>query len=288
MRSMTGFGKGEAVFPDGAVLTAEVSSVNRKQFEPRFSLPSEYNGREVELRKRLGEVISRGAVSLRVVRSGTPAAGHVNVEMLEGLARVCMDLRKRLGLTPDFDAASLLSVPGVMNGSGDAAEADDSLLMTAVDRALAAFLEMRTTEGEALAADLAGRLALLEDLLARIEPHAAGIHDTIRNRLMDKLKEENLPVNPEDERFLKEILFYVDRSDVTEEITRLRSHFAQFRDFLNEKDKPVGRGMDFLVQEMFREITTLGNKAGTGPISKQVVTFKTELEKVREQIQNVE
>ena len=87
---------------------------------------------------------------------------------------------------------------------------------------------------------------------------------------------------------MKEVLFYADRADVTEEITRLRSHFSQFRGFLAEPEKPVGRGMDFLVQEMFREITTLGNKAGTPEVSPLVVAFKTELEKIREQVQNVE
>ena len=288
MRSMTGFGKGEAVSPQGVVLTVEVSSVNRKQFEPRFSLPAEYAAREIDLRKRLGEVISRGAVSLRVVRSGAAGAASVNTALLEELARLCVDLRKRFGLAPEFDAAALLSAPGVMNGASASDEDDGELLTTALEKALEKFLAMRTAEGAALAADLRMRLDKLEGVLDEIEPRTAGIGAALRARLLERIKAENLPADPTDERFLKEVLFYADRADVTEEITRLRSHFAQFRGFLAEPEKPVGRGMDFLVQEMFREITTLGNKAGTPEVSPLVVAFKTELEKIREQVQNVE
>ena len=288
MRSMTGFGKGEVVSPQGVVLTVEVSSVNRKQFEPRFSLPSEYAAREIDLRKRLGEVISRGAVSLRVVRSGAAGAASVNTALLEELARLCVDLRKRFGLAPEFDAAALLSAPGVMNGAAESGEDDGGLLTAALEKALEKFLAMRTAEGAALAADLRMRLDQLEGVLDEIEPRTAGIGEALRTRLLERIKAENLPADPNDERFLKEVLFYADRADVTEEITRLRSHFSQFRGFLAEPEKPVGRGMDFLVQEMFREITTLGNKAGTPEVSPLVVAFKTELEKIREQVQNVE
>ena len=108
-----------------------------------------------------------------------------------------------------------------------------------------------------------------------------------KRRLLEKLSAENLPVAADDDRLLKEVLFYADKSDVTEEITRLHSHFAQFRGFL-ENPGPVGRSLDFLMQELFREITTLGNKAGIPGVSPLVVAFKSELEKLREQVQNVE
>jgi uncharacterized protein (TIGR00255 family) len=104
---------------------------------------------------------------------------------------------------------------------------------------------------------------------------------------MERLAKENIPVDVTDEQLLKEVLYYTDRADVTEEITRLRSHFAQFENFLNSST-PVGRQMDFLMQEMFREITTLGNKAGSSEVSPKVIAFKSELEKIREQVQNVE
>ena len=111
--------------------------------------------------------------------------------------------------------------------------------------------------------------------------------DRVKAKLLERLAKENLPVEVTDEQLLKEVLYYTDRADVTEEITRLRSHFSQFETFLNT-ETPVGRQMDFLMQEMFREITTLGNKAGSSEVSPKVIAFKSELEKIREQVQNVE
>ena len=147
---------------------------------------------------------------------------------------------------------------------------------------------MRNAEGEALRQDLAGRMDFLRNKLNAIRPFAAGITERIKQRLLEKLEAENLAADPHDERLLRELLFYADRADVTEEITRLESHFGQFASFLNNDHEPVGRSLDFLVQEMFREITTLGNKAGSSDISPLVVAFKAELEKIREQVQNVE
>ena len=147
---------------------------------------------------------------------------------------------------------------------------------------------MRETEGAALRNELAGRLAGLRELLAAIEPDTAGLAEAAKTKLLAKLEAEKLPVDTNDERLLKEVLFYADKSDVTEEIARLKSHFEQFDRFLAASDEPAGRSMDFLIQEMFREITTLGNKAGTSAVSHRVVAFKAELEKMREQVQNVE
>ena len=147
--------------------------------------------------------------------------------------------------------------------------------------------EVNKGKGAALKNDLESRERLLESLLAEIEPLAAEMNAGIKARLLARLEEEKIPVPGDDERLLKEVLFYADKADVTEEITRLHSHFGQFRRFLAES-KPVGRSLDFLMQEMFREITTLGNKAGVPAVSPLVVAFKSELEKLREQIQNVE
>jgi uncharacterized protein (TIGR00255 family) len=153
--------------------------------------------------------------------------------------------------------------------------------------ALNALNDMRKAEGEELKNELANRLALLEELRDSLLPHASAVEEQIKQRLLDKLAASNLPVDLHDERFLKEVLYYADKADVTEELTRLASHFVQFRKFLDGAPGG-GRSMDFLVQEMFREITTLGNKAGSGVMSEPVVKFKTELEKIREQIQNIE
>ena len=136
--------------------------------------------------------------------------------------------------------------------------------------------------------ELGGRLNGLRDLLAIIEPQTADLADAAKAKILARLADEKLPVDLNDERFLREVLYYADRSDVTEEVTRLKSHFGQFDRFLSETPESAGRSMDFLLQEMFREITTLGNKAGSSGVSPHVVAFKTELEKLREQVQNVE
>ena len=291
MRSMTGFGKGEYQCPDGVSYTAEISSVNRKQLEIRFSMPSDCTRFEVELRKLLSSAISRGAVSLRITRTGgsSEGAGVVNLQYLESLARACWQVRRRLGLPEVIDVESLVTVPGVI---GAPVPADETVVQEAVTGAVRAalqnFLAMRDAEGAALLEDLRSRMQTLQNLVEEIRPYAASITASIREKLMEKLEAENLG-SRDDERLNRELLFYADRSDVTEELTRLASHFAQMEDFFNRSaDEPAGRSMDFLVQEMFREITTLGNKAGTGEVSRRVVAFKAELEKFREQIQNVE
>ena len=175
--------------------------------------------------------------------------------------------------------------------AADKEEADVDVISAQVaqtlEQAIAEYTTMRETEGNTLKADFLDRIAVLENLLGQIEPMIRFLDIHIRKRLEEKLKNANLPIDTNDERLLKEVLFYADKADVTEEITRLNSHICQFKNFLND-EKPVGRSLDFLLQEFFREITTLGNKAGASEVSPLVVAFKSELEKLREQIQNVE
>ena len=167
------------------------------------------------------------------------------------------------------------------------AEEVKNAVFAALSDAAKALNSMRATEGTALKIELEERIALLENLRESLLPEVSTIEQNIKNKLLEKLANANLPVDVNDERFLKEVLYYADKSDVTEELTRLASHFVQFRNFLNGAEGG-GRSMDFLVQEMFREITTLGNKAGSGPVASVVIKFKTELEKIREQIQNIQ
>ncbi|MGE4563798.1 MAG: YicC/YloC family endoribonuclease [Victivallaceae bacterium] len=293
MRSMTGFGKSEFPAPDGSVFAVELSSVNRKQLELRINLPNECAALEPLARRELGAAISRGAVSVRVTRSAADNTANtlaVNDRLLESFAAKCVELRRKFNLTPDFDAAALLALPGVLSSSGFDAEEPEiaAAFARALADAIAAFGAMREAEGEALKLDLAARLEALRRTVDLIRPAAASITASIRQRLLDRLAAENLGADPSDERFQRELLFYADRSDVSEELTRLDSHFAQFTGFLGKDGEPVGRSLDFLVQEMFREITTLGNKAGSSAISPHIIFFKAELEKIREQIQNVE
>lgn len=291
MFSMTGFGKGEAAF--GSVrITAEISSVNRKQLEIRVSAPAEFSGLEPLARRLVSDAVSRGSIQLRIscVSAGEGTGrSTVDTAMLASLVAAARAVRREAGLDDAVQVEFLMQIPGVISQA--LPDADSPGLAEAYENAVVAALEgyreMRGHEGAALRRDLEKREALLESLLAEIEPLATEINAGIKARLLEKLEAENIPTSGDDERLLKEILFYADKSDVTEEITRLHSHFGQFRRFLADA-KPIGRSLDFLMQEMFREITTLGNKAGVPAVSPLAVAFKSELEKLREQIQNVE
>ncbi len=293
MRSMTGFGKGEYTAGDGTVFVAELSSVNRKQLDLRCLMGPEYAALETEFRRRVGAHLSRGAATLRCsFRPGerSAAAPVLNRPLLLALGREVLELRRKLGLPPELDAAALLQLPGVL-GAPETPEPDSAFsagAVRALEQALAAFELMRRREGEALKRDLQSRRDALYGLLRRIEPLTREQPEQQKRRLLDKLRSEQLPVAPDDERFLRELVYYLDKSDVSEELIRLESHFVQFDRFLVEEQRPVGRSLDFLIQELFREITTLGNKVCAPEITPLVVEFKTELEKVREQVQNVE
>ena len=285
--SMTGFGSGRAEIGGNAVY-AEISTVNRKQLEVRFSLPRDFGSFEHELRKIVQEKISRGMVSVRMCKNtvGSESVG-INRDRVAALIAAARELGSELNVDGTLNMAQVLTMPGVFEDSNqEAAPELKNAACEALNSALSALEKMRLTEGAALKIELENRLALLRQMHSALQPHTAAIEAQIKQRLLDKLQDAGLPVDVQDERFLKEVLYYADKADVTEELTRLSSHFTQFDNFLNGASS--GRSMDFLMQEMFREITTLGNKAGSGPVAEIVVKFKTELEKMREQIQNIE
>jgi len=294
MLSMTGFGKAETMFGERLVLSAEVSSVNRKQLEIRCNLPPDCAAFEDPARRLTARYISRGAVQIRVSLHGRQGASSGEAKLdapaLESLVRQCMAVRRACGLDERaVDVERLLTVPGIVTiqsvdpESPELAAAFETVLVSALEK----FRAMREVEGGNLKADLTARLEVLQALLKKIEPAVSGIPNEIKRRLLEKLAAEKIPVPGSEEQLLREALFYADRADVTEEITRLKSHFGQFTRYLDDT-VPGGRSLDFLAQEMFREINTLGNKAGIPEVSALVVEFKSTLEKIREQIQNVE
>ena len=288
LMSMTGFGSGRAEV-NGTAVYAEISTVNRKQLEIRFTMPREFNSFENELRKLLQNELSRGQVSVRIsCTSGAGEAAGINRERVAALIAAARELGKEFNVNGELTMAQVLTMPGVFDDScGELPEDVKSAAVQALTKALEQLNNMRSAEGTALKAELESRLQLLENMHQTLLPFTTEIEAQLKQRLLDKLAASDLPVDVQDERFLKELLYYADKSDVTEELTRLSSHFVQFRNFLNGAPGG-GRSMDFLVQEMFREITTLGNKAGSGAVAEVVVKFKSELEKIREQIQNVE
>ena len=290
--SMTGFGRGETVGPDGSKIAVQISSVNRKQLEIRFSMPSDLAALEVVGRKMVSEAISRGSVQVRCSISCSAESRNnsgVNTALLDELIRESRAARVRANLSSEVAVEALFAVPGVLELQ--AAEKDISVweksFSAALSSALCDFRNMRSTEGESLRIDLLERVQKLENWHRELAEMTSSYPEMAKKRIMERLAAEKLPVTSDDPALMREVLFYVDKGDVTEELTRLESHFRQFRAFL-DSGEPVGRNMDFLAQEIFREITTLGNKAAVSGASPLVVAFKAEMEKIREQIQNIE
>jgi uncharacterized protein (TIGR00255 family) len=293
MKSMTGYGRGECT-AKGARITVELNSVNRKQAEVSLSVPAELESIESDLRDLILASVSRGRVSGRVVLQYTGAsrasAVAVNETQAKAYRRELSKLAKSLEIPDNLSLDSLLRLPGVLESAQPTldAKAFRAPIKRARGQALEGLLSMREKEGGNLGRDLAKRLAKLRRIVKRVAKLAPDVLKHHRERLIERLKKANVDVpDMDDDRLLREIVYYTDRTDITEELTRLDSHFVQLEECLSDV-VPVGRKLDFLAQEMFREINTIGSKANDANISSEVVTLKTELEKIREQVQNVE
>ena len=223
-------------------------------------------------------------------RVACEGASSVSIDM--DLAKAYVDqLRKageELSLNDNLKNDVLLRISGLMSvDQKNSTEEILPVLDEAVNTALDKLIEMRIKEGIELKADFESRLKILESGMKKIEALSQNVTANYREKLIARLEQADLTNLSEDERVIKEIALFADRCDITEELTRLKSHIAQFRAFLKE-DEPVGRSLDFLSQELFREINTTGSKANDVEITRCVVAFKTELERIREQVQNVE
>jgi uncharacterized protein (TIGR00255 family) len=295
MKSMTGYGRAEARSDDGILYLAEAQSYNKKQFELRVRLPRESLALEPVIRELASARFTRGVVTVRLeARADVEgAAGAAVID--EALAAAYLHKARHLqgvhSLPGEITISDLLTLPGVAEFRlpDDGEQNHLKAVRAAVSGALDALDDMRLAEGRQLNRDLVARLAALAERIRLIEPKAALLPGLQLARLRERLREHagDAGVDVDDERLCKELVVFTDRCDVSEEITRLHSHCQQFATFLATHE-PVGRGMEFLLQEMQREINTLGAKAAAADISPLVVEFKTELEKIREQVQNIE
>ncbi|MFO1475224.1 MAG: YicC/YloC family endoribonuclease [Verrucomicrobiota bacterium] len=292
MKSMTGYGRGDCA-QDGFKITVELSSVNRKQSEISVNLPREMEMLEAHIRDLINNHIARGRLTVRVVlHSGgdSTARMHLNTALAKAYARELNRLARQLKLDGDVTLDHLVRAPGVFQTDQQIAEAED--FRPAVEKALLIALkklvDMRTREGAHLRRDLIERIRIMRRSTDTVRKHAPQVAERYRTQLIERIKSAGLGAPAtDDERLLKEIVYFADRSDITEELTRLQSHYQQFDDCLKSKE-PVGRMLDFLAQEMNREVNTIGSKANDSLISREVVVLKAELEKFREQAQNVE
>ena len=292
MKSMTGFGRGEAR-RDDVSWTAECASVNRKQLEAAVSLPRELSELEAQVRNLVAASVSRGRVNV-TVRSESASEGSANaVNVDHALAQqyyhALHALALKLEIPAEVSLHDLMRLPGVvgLQQAESSAEQAWPLIEEAVSAALKQMNAMRETEGAHLREEMESRLSRIEGLLASIREKAVTVPETQRKLLRQRLEDAGLPLPLDDERLVKEIALFADRTDISEELSRAASHVKQFRTYLASSE-PVGRSLDFLLQEFFREFNTMGSKCNQAEIAHHVVTAKTELEKIREQVQNVE
>jgi uncharacterized protein (TIGR00255 family) len=290
MRSMTGYGRGECA-KDGFKFTVELNSINRKQSDIAVNLPKELVELEPRIRDEINAHLSRGRINAVVAYHRSAAEERVELDetLAQAYLKAIQKLQRKTKLSGAITLDTLLRAPGVLKLAETAVDAEAmwASVETALKRALAQLVKMREKEGKFLAADLAKRLGVLAAGLAAIRQAAPDTVKRYREQLHARVKEAGLSVPLDDERLSKEVVLFADRCDISEEITRLDSHLQQFRDCLKASE-PVGRTLDFLAQEMNREINTIGSKANAAEVSQHVVKMKAELEKIREQVQNIE
>ena len=291
MRSMTGYGHGETDY-NGTKFTVELNTVNRKQSDIVINLPRDLVSLEPQIRQTINENISRGRTNVVVAYQNGSAARRelaLDVDLARSYHDAMRALQKQLNAPGEITIATILQAPGVMRAPEESFDSNGA--WPAIDRALRAALgqliKMREREGKNLAKDLIHRLKTMRTQIKEIRNLHPDVVKKYRAALLERIQKSGLPIATDDERLLKEISFFADRSDISEELTRVESHLAEFAHHLRRHD-PVGRTLEFITQEIFRELNTLGAKANDAEISQRVVACKAELERIREQIQNLE
>lgn len=289
--SMTGFGRGEAE-ADGYRASVEVRSVNGRYGDVSVHLPRTLAELEPRIKALVLSTVSRGQVSVSItlkgeaVERGVPV---VNVGILEAYKEGLEVLKARMGLAGEVDLIQAAMLPDIFEFETKAPDvaAIWAVVGPACQAGVARCQAMRRAEGEKLAQDLVDRIGRLESLVCKVEELAPARVETVRQKLEEKLREFLGPEQVDENRLLMEVALLAERSDITEEYVRFRSHNAQFLQTL-KWDEAVGRRLNFLLQEMLREANTIGSKTGDVEIAHLVVEMKEEIEKLKEQVQNIE
>jgi uncharacterized protein (TIGR00255 family) len=290
---MTGFGDARDERADHAI-TAEVRTINNRHFKLNLRTTDGYAALDSRIEAVVREYVRRGTVNvnLRIRHMSDAEDYRVNVAVLENYLDQFQKVAAKRNLSEDIRLESMANLPGVIEElSSEASEAEEvwPLIEPTLRASLEALTAMRTAEGEALAADLTAQCNTVETSLSAIAARSPQVVEGYRQRLQDRVGEVlakfNASIEPID--VVREICVFADRSDISEEIVRLRSHLAQFSQAL-QADESAGRKLEFICQEMGRETNTIGSKANDAEISHEVVEIKTALERIREQIQNVE
>jgi uncharacterized protein (TIGR00255 family) len=289
---MTGYGRAEITLP-GFHGVIELSSVNKKGFEFLLHGPKEWQFFEREAQKLIRSLVQRGRIRLsillqpQVISAEDPSRDQeARVgDKLDELKRICFS--QDLPYSPSVDLIQRILTSGSRDPVVPTLDSIEDMLVDKTNIALNQMVSMRGKEGESLAKDLKKRAYGLGETVSSVEKNTEGLAREWRDRLLQRLKESGLDINCDDDAVRKEFTVYAEKSDVSEEITRIRSHLEQFEEGLQIK-QPIGRKLEFIVQELGREFNTLGSKSLSPTISNLVIEAKVEIEKIREQVMNLE
>ena len=291
IKSMTGYGKSEQTI-DSLNVTVEIKSVNHRYFEFSARVPREYGFLEEKLKKYCNSLITRGKVECYVsVEDLEEREMEVNVNetLAAGYVKALKELSERFGLKDDISAVTLSRYPDVitLHKASEDEERIWNAVKTVAETAVSKFIEMRETEGSKLRGDILSRADYIIECVEFIEGRSPETVRECNEKLKRRMKELLGDAAVDEQRLLNEAAIYADKIAVDEETVRLRSHISQLREFMNSSEA-IGRKLDFLVQEINREANTIGSKAQDVDIAKKVIAIKAEVEKIREQVQNIE
>lgn len=291
LKSMTGYGRAQQIL-EGRDILVEVKSVNHRYFEFSARTPRAYGYLDDKLKTLVNGTISRGKVEVNVnvfTVQGKDAEVEINRELARGYVEALRAVKEELFLEDDLSLSMIARLPDIFQVTKTAE--DEEVIWNGVrqvaEEAVAKFVAMRTVEGERMLADISTRLDGIEASVSKVEEQSPRTQSAYKERLYGKLKEVLDGKNVDEQRVLTEVAVFADKIAVDEETVRLRSHLRQFRSLIASAE-PVGRKLDFLVQEMNREVNTIGSKCQDVEITGVVLGMKAEIEKIREQIQNIE
>lgn len=292
MKSMTGYGKGEAII-GGKTVIVELKSVNHRFLDISVKMPSFIAFAEDSIRKLLQSKLSRGHIDcyVSVYNSGIVSSKEycANYPQIESYLSVANGISAKYSIDNDINVSEIMKLPGVLveKQNDDDQEQMLEIIHSALDSAIKGLITMRAKEGENLRAVIHKHLEVISDHSQSISIYAPMVVESYREKLKNRVQEYLQNVTVDESKLLTEVATYSDKVNIDEEINRLFSHISQFID-MTSTDQPIGKKLDFLVQEMNREVNTIGSKANFTDITKCVVELKNELEKLREQIQNIE
>lgn len=291
LKSMTGFGRAVEEI-DGYVITVELKSVNHRYFDFSSRIPRQYGFLDDKLKSYINSKVSRGKVECYVsveALDTEDAAVVINKTLTSAYVKALKELSEEYSLKEDFGTAFVSRLPDVfvLKKADEDEEKIWQLVKSVTDEAIEKFIQMRAVEGAKMKEDVASRAEYILDCVSFIEDRSPQTVKEYNDKLVERVHEIIGDVSLDEQRIIQEVAIYADKVAVAEETVRLRSHIAQLKTFL-ESEEPIGRKMDFLVQEINRETNTIGSKANDVDIARKVVDIKAEVEKIREQIQNIE